>query len=163
MDAAATPRDDMTIATSDPTIALVREALQEDAPDGDLTSALLIPADTVLTAELRAKQDGVLAGTAPASLVFAIVSQQDALGAIGCEWHRSDGDRVANGDVLATITQNFETAVGLAKDQVSAVTAFMTGKIKIDGSMGLLLGLQGAFAQLPTVMASLDVDYSPPA
>ena len=63
----------------------------------------------------------------------------------------------------ATITQNFETAVGLAKDQVSAVTAFMTGKIKIDGSMGLLLGLQSAFAQLPTVMASLDVDYSPPA
>jgi putative sterol carrier protein len=63
----------------------------------------------------------------------------------------------------ATITQNFDTAVGLAKNQVSAVTAFMTGKIKIDGNMGLLLGLQGAFAQLPTVMASLDVDYSPPA
>jgi putative sterol carrier protein len=63
----------------------------------------------------------------------------------------------------ATITQNFDTAVGLAKNQISAVTAFMTGKIKIDGNMGLLLGLQGAFAQLPTVMASLDVDYSPPA
>ncbi|MDP9330528.1 MAG: SCP2 sterol-binding domain-containing protein [Actinomycetota bacterium] len=63
----------------------------------------------------------------------------------------------------ATITQNFDTAVGLAKNQVSAVTAFMTGKIKIDGNMGLLLGLQGAFAQLPMVMASLDVDYSPPA
>jgi putative sterol carrier protein len=63
----------------------------------------------------------------------------------------------------ATITQNFDTAVGLAKNHVSAVTAFMTGKIKIDGNMGLLLGLQGAFAQLPMVMASLDVDYSPPA
>jgi nicotinate-nucleotide pyrophosphorylase (carboxylating) len=104
MTAAATPLHDMTTATSDPTIALVREALQEDAPDGDLTSALLVPADAVLTAELRAKQDGVLAGTAPASLVFAIVAQQDALGAIGCEWHRADGDRVGPGDVLATIT-----------------------------------------------------------
>jgi putative sterol carrier protein len=59
----------------------------------------------------------------------------------------------------ATITQNYATAVALAKNELSAVTAFMTGKIKIDGNMGLLLALQGAFTQLPAVMASLDVDY----
>ena len=59
----------------------------------------------------------------------------------------------------ATITQGYDTAVALAKDELSAVTAFMTGKIKIAGNMGLLLGMQGAFAQLPTVMASLDVEY----
>jgi putative sterol carrier protein len=59
----------------------------------------------------------------------------------------------------ATITQSYETAVKLATSELSAVTAFMTGKIKIAGNMGLLLGLQGSLAQLPTVMANIDVEY----
>jgi len=61
--------------------------------------------------------------------------------------------------VDATITQSYETAVALAKSELSAVTAFMTGKIKIAGNMGLLLGLQGALTQLPAAMASIAVDY----
>jgi len=59
----------------------------------------------------------------------------------------------------ATITQGYETAVKLAKSELSAVTAFMTGKIKIAGNMGLLLGLQGALAQLPDAIAKIDVEY----
>lgn len=59
----------------------------------------------------------------------------------------------------ATITQSYETATKLAKNDLSAVTAFMTGKIKIAGNMGMLLGLQGALAQLPPVIATLDVEY----
>jgi SCP-2 sterol transfer family. len=58
-----------------------------------------------------------------------------------------------------TITQSYATAVALAKSELSAVTAYMTGKIKIGGNMGLLLGLQGVLAQLPAAMASIDVDY----
>ena len=59
----------------------------------------------------------------------------------------------------ATITQSYETAVKLATGELSAVTAFMTGKIKIAGNMGLLLGLQGAFSRLPSAMAAMDVTY----
>ncbi len=59
----------------------------------------------------------------------------------------------------ATITQSYETAVKLAKSELSAVTAFMTGKIKIGGNMGLLLGLQGALAQLPAAMEKIEVEY----
>lgn len=59
----------------------------------------------------------------------------------------------------ATITQSYDTAVGLANGSVSAVTAFMTGKIKVAGNMGMLLGLQGVLGQLPVVMSSLDVEY----
>jgi putative sterol carrier protein len=59
----------------------------------------------------------------------------------------------------ATITQSYATAVSLAKSELSAVTAYMTGKIKIGGNMGLLLGLQNVMAQLPAAMASIDVDY----
>jgi putative sterol carrier protein len=59
----------------------------------------------------------------------------------------------------ATITQSYETAVKLAKSELSAVTAFMTGKIKIGGNMGLLLGLQGALTHLPAAMEKIDVEY----
>jgi putative sterol carrier protein len=59
----------------------------------------------------------------------------------------------------ATITQSYDTAVKLAKNELSAVTGFMTGKIKIGGNMGMLLSLQGAFAQLPEAMAKIDVAY----
>ena len=59
----------------------------------------------------------------------------------------------------ATITQSYATAVGLAKSEVSPVTAFMTGKIKVAGNMGLLLGLQGVLAQLPQAMQGIDVEY----
>lgn len=59
----------------------------------------------------------------------------------------------------ATITQSYETATALAKSELSAVTAYMTGKIKIGGNLGLLLSLQSVLARLPTAMASIDTDY----
>jgi putative sterol carrier protein len=66
------------------------------------------------------------------------------------------------GDVAepdATITESYDTAVQLAKNELSAVVAFMTGKIKIAGNMGLMLSLQGALGQLPAAMAAIDVEY----
>ena len=59
----------------------------------------------------------------------------------------------------ATITQSYDTAVALAKSELNPVTAFMTGKIKVTGNMGMLLGLQGALSRLPTAMGTLDVEY----
>jgi putative sterol carrier protein len=59
----------------------------------------------------------------------------------------------------ATITQSYDSAAALARGELSPVTAFMTGKLKIAGNMGLILGLQGALAQLPAAMAKIDVEY----
>jgi putative sterol carrier protein len=59
----------------------------------------------------------------------------------------------------ATITQSYESAAALAKGELNPVTAFMTGKLKIAGNMGMILGLQGALAQLPATMAKIDVEY----
>ena len=59
----------------------------------------------------------------------------------------------------ATITQSYDTAVKLAKSELSVVTAFMTGKVKVAGNMGLLMGLQGALSQLPGAMQAVDTDY----
>jgi putative sterol carrier protein len=59
----------------------------------------------------------------------------------------------------ATITQSYDSAAALAKGELSPVTAFVTGRLKIAGNMGLILGLQGALAQLPAAMAKIDVEY----
>jgi putative sterol carrier protein len=59
----------------------------------------------------------------------------------------------------ATITQSYETAVKLATSELSVVTAFMTGKVKVAGNMGLLMTLQGALSQLPAAMQAIDTDY----
>ena len=62
-------------------------------------------------------------------------------------------------NVDATITQSYETAVALAKREANPVTAFMMGKVKIDGNMGMLMGLAGALGKLADAMATLDVAY----
>jgi putative sterol carrier protein len=59
----------------------------------------------------------------------------------------------------ATIVQDRETAAGLARGEVNPVSAFMTGKLKVQGSMMLLMQLQSALGELPRVMAEMDVDY----
>ena len=59
----------------------------------------------------------------------------------------------------ATISQDYATAVGLARSEVSPVTAFMTGKIKVAGNLMSLMGLQDALSLLPSVMADMDIDY----
>ena len=62
-------------------------------------------------------------------------------------------------DPDATISESYDTAVSLAKSQLSPVTAFMTGQIKVTGNMGLLLGMQGVLSQLPAAMQAIDVTY----
>jgi putative sterol carrier protein len=59
----------------------------------------------------------------------------------------------------ATITQSYDTAVALARREANPVTAFMMGKIKVDGNMGMLMGLAGALGKLADAMATLDVEY----
>ena len=59
----------------------------------------------------------------------------------------------------ATIRQGYDTAVALAKRELSPVTGFMMGKIKVEGNMGMLMGLAGALGKLADAMARLDVEY----
>lgn len=59
----------------------------------------------------------------------------------------------------ATITQDYDSAVALARSELNPVTAFMTGRIRIAGNMMVLMGLQNALAVLPGVMDEMDIDY----
>jgi putative sterol carrier protein len=59
----------------------------------------------------------------------------------------------------ATIRQSYETAAGLARREINAVTAFMTGKIKVEGNLGQLMALQPILGRLADAMGTLDVEY----
>ncbi|HEY2964775.1 MAG TPA: SCP2 sterol-binding domain-containing protein [Actinomycetota bacterium] len=79
-------------------------------------------------------------------------------------WMRFEGGSVKleAGDAEkadATIEQDYDTAVALAKSELNPVSAFMTGKIRINGSMMLLMQLQGALSELAREMQEIDVDY----
>ncbi|GIU98604.1 MAG: hypothetical protein KatS3mg014_0220 [Actinomycetota bacterium] len=79
-------------------------------------------------------------------------------------WIRIDDGTVdmGIGDVErpdAVITQDYETAAQMARSEINPVSAFMTGRLRIDGSMMLLMQLQGALAELPKAIAEMDVDY----
>ncbi|GAA1381684.1 carboxylating nicotinate-nucleotide diphosphorylase [Catellatospora chokoriensis] len=80
---------------------IVANALREDlGPDRlDVTSVATIPETQVDTADLIARESGVVAGLAVAELVFELAGP-------GAEVtvHAADGDPVARGDVLATVT-----------------------------------------------------------
>ena len=55
---------------------VVRAALDEDAPWGDLTSEALIPADAFATAELRARESGVFSGGEVFTAAFALTDSR---------------------------------------------------------------------------------------
>jgi putative sterol carrier protein len=79
-------------------------------------------------------------------------------------WLRTENGQIdmGSGDAPnpdATITQDYDTAVALARGELNPVSAYMTGKLKISGNLMMLMGLQSALAELPRVMAEMDVDY----
>ena len=54
-----------------------------------------------------------------------------------------------------TITQDYPTAVAIAKGELNAQNAFMTGKLKVTGNMAKLMQHQGAFAGLEGALKPL--------
>jgi nicotinate-nucleotide pyrophosphorylase (carboxylating) len=77
---------------------IVAAALDEDAPWGDLTSETLIPATAIATAELVAREPGIVSGIEVFAAAFRLVDAR-----IEVEPLRDDGDRFEAGDVLARV------------------------------------------------------------
>ena len=59
----------------------------------------------------------------------------------------------------ATITQDYETAVALSKNELSGTAAYMSGKLRVSGDLMKLMQLQGALGQMPAALKELDVEY----
>jgi len=77
--------------------ALVRMALAEDAPWGDLTSQSLIPAGARITATLVAREDGILCGEDIFSAAMTLTGPADV------RFAKHDGESFARGETLATV------------------------------------------------------------
>ncbi|MEU7572214.1 carboxylating nicotinate-nucleotide diphosphorylase [Micromonospora sp. NPDC049240] len=86
---------------------VVVDALTEDlGPDFlDVTSVATVPAEQQDTADLVARADGVVAGLPVAAAVFELVGDVTGAGrTVEVSLVAHDGQRVARGDVLATVT-----------------------------------------------------------
>jgi nicotinate-nucleotide pyrophosphorylase (carboxylating) len=78
--------------------ALVRTTLLEDAPWGDVTSEVLLPADLLITAQLVAREEGVLCGEDVFSTAMSMA------GPVTVNFLKRDSDPFSAGDVLADLS-----------------------------------------------------------
>ncbi|TFB57345.1 carboxylating nicotinate-nucleotide diphosphorylase [Cryobacterium sp. TMT2-17-1] len=78
---------------------VVRAALEEDAPWGDLTSQVLIPADAAATAQLVARESGVFSGGAVFAAAFRLTDAR-----IVVRMLVADGTVFDAGDTLAEVS-----------------------------------------------------------
>jgi nicotinate-nucleotide pyrophosphorylase (carboxylating) len=79
---------------------VVERALAEDlGAAGDVTTLATVGADTLASADLVSRQDGVVAGLPVAAYVFERVGP----GRMQVEFGSADGARVTQGEVLATV------------------------------------------------------------
>src|ERR1700744_2692120 len=85
--------------------AIVRVALMEDAPWGDITSQSLLPADARISAQLVAREKGILCGED----IFAAAMRMTGTMVIQFAVH--DGEQFAKGEVLATVDGQAQTVL----------------------------------------------------
>jgi nicotinate-nucleotide pyrophosphorylase (carboxylating) len=87
--------------TSQAIRAVIEPALAEDAPWGDVTSELLLPADATATAVLSAREPGVLSGGEVFAAAMTTVDPATAV-----TFDLADGAAFERGSVIATVRGN---------------------------------------------------------
>lgn len=85
--------------TSQTIDSALRLALDEDAPWGDLTGETFIPATASARAELRAREDGVLAGAEVFARAFTLIDPDVEVRLLA-----TDGASFTSGDTLAEVS-----------------------------------------------------------
>jgi nicotinate-nucleotide pyrophosphorylase (carboxylating) len=88
---------------------IVRMALTEDAPWGDITSQSLLPADASISAQLVAREKGILCGE---DIFTAAMSALGSMtGPVAIQFAVHDGEPFATGDVIATVEGQAQTVL----------------------------------------------------
>ena len=62
-------------------------------------------------------------------------------------------------DADVTITNDYETAVGIATGDLNTQMAFMTGKIKVSGEMAKLLLNQNVLVEMTRALSKIDTEF----
>ncbi len=78
---------------------IVRQALDEDIGDGDVTTLCIVPAAAIFKGTLVCKQAGVIAGLEVAGLAFALLDERAKLTS-----QVADGSWVEAGEIIATLS-----------------------------------------------------------
>lgn len=81
---------------------IINHAFQEDIGNGDITTNNIVPENTLATASMTAKADGIVAGLDIAEMVFRKLDEN-------LVWNpkNKDGDHVVKGDVILEIKGTF--------------------------------------------------------
>ena len=80
---------------------IILKTLQEDAPFGDITTEVTVPKDAFASGVFRAKESGIICGIDIAERTFELVG-----GEVSLIKHKTDGDCIEKGDVIAEICGN---------------------------------------------------------
>ena len=83
---------------------IIKDALNEDMPEGDVTTDNLIPLNHKSKAFFIAKEDGIISGTEVVRRVFELVG-----GKASIIFYKKDGDRVSKLDKIAKIEGDTRT------------------------------------------------------
>jgi nicotinate-nucleotide pyrophosphorylase (carboxylating) len=100
---------------------LARAALDEDAPTGDITTALTVPYDATCRGELVARGSGVIAGIRS----FAEVVEQAAIRdgtLVSVDEKLADGDPVHPGDVVAVVAGPARTVLRAERPAINLIS-----------------------------------------
>jgi nicotinate-nucleotide pyrophosphorylase (carboxylating) len=130
---------------------ILNHAFQEDIGTGDITTNQLVPENTIATAQMTAKDDGVIAGLPIAKLVFQKLDKQ-------VQWNPKvkDGDRVAKGDVILELKGSYRALLtgerlalnllqrmsGIASETAKYVEEAKGSKVKILDTRKTVPGLR---------------------
>lgn len=80
-------------------------------------------------------------------------------------WFRLEGGQASLGmgeldePLDATVTQDYETASAIMKNELNPVAAYMSGKLRVSGDLMKLMQLQGPMGQIPAALRDLDIEY----
>jgi len=119
---------------------LIQGALNEDVTYEDITTEAIIPDDLLSTANLIAKEDGVLAGLFVFKRVFEL------LGEVEIEGFKRDGEEVEKGDIICTLkgkTKNIligeRTALNFIQRMSGIATLTREFVKRLEGTKAVLL------------------------
>lgn len=111
------------------------------------------------TAGVRLTLQQVVTGTPAGELRYWLRvddgSVEAGLGTAGGGEGRSGGNSGEGGGADATITQSYETATAVIRGNLSTEQAFLTGRIRLRGDIGLLLRHQGLLINLGEAFAEV--------
>lgn len=83
---------------------IITMSLEEDAPNGDITTIATVSPDAVISGRFVAKADGIICGIEIISRTFEICG-----GGFELETYFKDGEAVRKGDIIARVKGNAQT------------------------------------------------------